>query len=137
MPGSDPPEVLASGNILITRLSFTGRYYPSCPGRNFILSLGPLSRPENCICRSPPRSPATAVNARIAAGVISDQCIHIRIPEHEFIQKGAHLCFDARRRCAVVTLHFTMLCHTLPRGGFTRQPVNVAFFEVLTKVRPV
>jgi hypothetical protein len=29
------------------------------------------------------------------------------------------------------------LCHTLPRGDFTRQPVNVACLEALTKVRPV
>ena len=29
------------------------------------------------------------------------------------------------------------LCHEASRGGFTRQPVNVACFEALTKVGPV
>jgi len=48
-------------------------------------------RTESCICRTPPRRPATVVYAGIAAGVIPDECVHVRLTEQELVYEGAHL----------------------------------------------
>src|SRR4029077_12727065 len=57
---------------------------------------------KSCVCSSPPRGPAGVVDGGVAAGVIPDDCAHVGITKHEFVQESAHLIVYARRRCTMV-----------------------------------